>query len=301
MESDEHNRSLIEPSHSKGNLLLASMQGLNKLTSRFLRKTGKDGYTEMTEEILSRIDESNESGLFEESSVEMISNVFEFNALEARDVMTHRVDIVALKANSKIEDVIYLALDEGFSRIPIYKKTIDDIDGIIIAKDLLSLIGKPDYNSYELKSFVREVPFIPESCSCNFALKKLIGTNSGMAVLVDEYGGTAGIVTLEDLIEAIVGNISDEHDNDSAQIKKIGKNTYEIDGNADPDDVLELFGHSLPDDHEYDTMTGLITDLTGCVPELSEIGLRVNYEDICFIIKEVKKNRIGKIVATLAR
>ncbi|MDR1753539.1 MAG: hemolysin family protein [Eubacterium sp.] len=298
MESDGRKRDK-QKRGAAANIFLAPVHGLNKLTTSILRKKGKEGYGSVTEDdILTMVDAGNESGLFEESSVEMINNVFEFSDLEAGDVMTHRINIVGLDIGASIDDVIYLALDEGFSRIPIYEKTVDKILGIIIVKDLLCLIGNDDYKSFTIKDFLRETAYIPESCSCIDTFKYLTGRKSGIAVVVDEYGGTAGIVTLEDLIEAIMGNIQDEYDEESAEIKKIGKETYEIDGETDPEDVLELFGYELPSDHEYDTIAGFVTDLLGHIPENVDSPEHVDYKDVRFVVKEVEDNRISKIVAT---
>lgn len=277
-------------------ILLLPLTGLNRLLSGLLKKALKDGYKDVTEdEILSMVDKGNESGLFEEASVEMINNVFEFDDLKAEDVMTHRINVFGVDVKTKLDDIIYLALDKGFSRIPVYEDSIDSIIGIIIVKDLLCLIGNDNCKEFNAKDFLRDAVYIPISCSCADTFKFLNNMKSGMAVVVDEYGGTAGVVTLEDLIEAIVGNIQDEYDEESTEIRKIGDGKYEIDGETDPEEVLELFGYELPEDHEYDTIAGFVTDLLGYIPE--EGTPYADYKDIRLIVKEVKDNCIGRIVA----
>ena len=211
--------------------------------------------------------------------------------------MTHRVNMAAVDENASVDDVVYLALEEGFSRIPVFRESVDDIVGIIIVKDLLCLIGKENPESYRAKDFIRDVIFLPESCPCDEAFKQLTETKSGIAVAVDEYGGTAGIITAEDLIESVMGNIQDEYDDEEVKIKSIGKDKYQIDGETDPEDVLELFGYCLPEDHEYDTIAGFVTDLLGYIPEDTEKTPHVDYEDVRFVVTEVSDNCISRIIA----
>ncbi len=281
-----------------GEVLLSPLILLNKGLSALLGAALGSKYEKVSEDdILSMVDAGNENGTIEDSSVEMINNVFEFIDLTASDVMTHRINIEGVEVNENLEDLIYLALDKGFSRIPVFEKTIDHIIGIILVKDLLCLVGKKDISGYTVREFLRDVVFIPESCSCSDTFKYLTNLKSGMAVVVDEYGGTAGIVTLEDIIESVMGNIEDEYDEEAASIRKIGNEKYELDGEADPDDVLELFGYTLPEDHEYDTIAGFVTDLLGYIPEPQEENVHVDYNDICFIVSQIGENCIDKIIA----
>ncbi len=280
-------------------IILSPLVLLNKGLTFILKKAIGDGYgVEVTEDdILSMVDAGNESGAIEDQSVEMINNVFEYNELCAADVMTHRVNIVAVDVKESLDNIIYIALEEGFSRMPVYEGSIDKIIGIIIVKDLLCLIGSKNLDDFNLRDFIREGVFIPEKCSCNDTFKFLTGMKTGMAVVVDEYGGTAGIVTLEDIIESVMGNIQDEYDDEDALVKKIGNEKYEINGEADPEEVLELFGYSLPEDHEYDTISGFVTDLLGYLPENITNTPHVDYRDIRFVIINMDDNCIDKIIA----
>jgi len=294
MESDEQRK----PKKTAARIFLAPLIGLNKLLTALLRKALGEGYGQVTEDtILSMVDAGEESGSIEEESAEMISNVFEFDDMNAGDVMTHRVNIIAVEAGAKLDDIIYIALDEGFSRIPVYKGSIDKIIGIIIVKDLLCLVGGDKHLSFDINDYLREVIFIPESCSCRDAFNMLNAEKTGMAVVIDEYGGTAGILTQEDLIEAVMGSIQDEYDEEDDEITLIGKEKYELDGDADPDDVLELFGYELPEDHEYDTIAGFVADLLGYIPEAESLPVYVDYEDIRFVVIEAEDNFITKIKA----
>lgn len=263
-----------------------------------LKKCVGDGYRVATEdEILSLVDAGGESGEIETSSVELINNIFEFGDLKAADVMTHRVNICAAEENAKTDDIIYIALEEGFSRIPVYRDSVDNIVGIIIVKDLLCLVGNDNYEKFTAKDFIRDISYVPESAYCTDVFKQLTETKSGMAVVVDEYGGTAGIITVEDLIESVMGDIRDEYDDEDIMIKNIGKGKYEIDGECDPDEVMELFGLRLPKDHDYDTVAGLVTDILGYIPENTDKKPLADYENVRFIVTRVDDNCISKVIA----
>lgn len=279
-------------------VLLSPLILLNKGLSALLHKTVGEGYGESVTEddIMSMIDAGNEDGTIEDESAEMIGNIFEFNDLCASDVMTHRVNIVAVDINETLDNLIYLALDKGFSRLPVFDGDIDKIVGIIIVKDLLCLVGEKNLDNFSLRDYIREGVYIPESCPCSDTFKLLTSQKTGMAVVVDEYGGTAGIVTLEDLIEAVMGNIQDEYDDETAMIKKIGKEKYEINGEADPDEVMELFGLSLPDEHDYDTISGFVTNLLGYLPEDVTNPPHVDYENVRFVVVEVCDNCIERLI-----
>ncbi|MDR2532878.1 MAG: CBS domain-containing protein [Oscillospiraceae bacterium] len=293
----------MEPDRQKpkkaAKIFFAPLIGLNWLLAALLEKAlGEDYGGGVTgDDILRVVDAGEESGAIEEDSAEMISNVFEFDEMKVSDVMTHRVNIVGVEAGTKLDDIIYIALDEGFSRIPVYKGSIDKIIGIIIVKDLLCLVGGDRHLNFGINDFLREVIFIPESCPCRDAFNELTAKKTGMAVVVDEYGGTAGILTLEDLIEAVMGNIQDEYDEEEDEITAIGKEKYEIGGETDPEDVLELFGYELPEDHEYDTIAGFVADLLGYIPEEADLPVTVDYEDVKFVVVEAEDNFITKIKA----
>lgn len=255
-------------------LLRPFTAAVSAITGGLLRLAGasedmQEAVTE--EEILMMVDAGNETGVIEESQRTMINNVFEFGDLTASDVMTHRTDIAAAEIGSSIGDVVNIAISTGFSRIPVYEDTIDRITGIINVKDLLCLIGSEDASAFELKSFMRDVCYVPESGNCDDIFKELTAKRQGLAVVLDEYGGTAGIVTTEDLVEAIVGNIRDEYDDESEDIVKISDGVYIADGTADPYKTLESIGISLPEDSDFDTISGFVISLLdGHIPTEDE-------------------------------
>ncbi|MGN1090685.1 MAG: hemolysin family protein [Huintestinicola sp.] len=248
------------------------------------------------EEILMMVDVGNESGSIESSEKEMINNVCEFHEMTVSDVMTHRTDIAAVDIDAEISDVVYTAINSGFSRIPVYSGSVDHIEGIIHVKDLLCLVGSQSADSMDVKSFLRDVEFVPESCMCDDLFKTFTAGRIQLAVAVDEYGGTAGLVTMEDLVEAIVGNIRDEYDTESDDITEISDNTWIISGNANATDTMETLGCPLPDDSGYDTMGGFITDLLGRIPEDGETP-SAEYEDMVFTVLLTEDMHILKIKA----
>ncbi len=291
-------------SHKIRRFLLGWLIALNDGTTKFLKWALGNDYRDFTEdEVLDMVDamaktagDEGDDNVIEETSAQMINNIFEFNDLTAEDVMTHRTNIVGVERNASIDDIIYLALDMGFSRIPVYDGSIDKIIGIIIVKDLLCLVGEKDLSAFNINDFLRDVIFIPEACPCSDTFQSLTSLKSGMAVVVDEYGGTAGIVTLEDIIEAVMGNIQDEYDDEKTEIVKIGEDQYDVIGEADPEEVFGLFGVELPEEHEYETVAGFITDKLGYIPEGDEIvPPSVDYEGIHLVALHIEDRCIIKV------
>ena len=276
--------------------LILLNKGLDKLLSKALGESYYDKDDTTQDNIMSMVDAGNEYGNLEDESAQLINNVFEFGDLVASDVMTHRKNIVGVEINSSLDDIVYIALEKGFSRIPVFKDSIDAIVGIIIVKDLLCLVGNNNKDNLKIDDFLREAVYVPESCSCSDAFKFLTNLKSGMGVVIDEYGGTAGIITLEDIIESIMGNIEDEYDEERELIIRRSGGAYEIDGEADPEEVLELFGYELEDNHEYDTIAGFVNDLLGYIPEEEGEHPKVRYKDIIFKVIEVHDNCISKLI-----
>ena len=288
--------------HKAAKVLLAPLVWLDKGISAILKKALGANYADVTEDevrdLVDALAKDDDEDSIEENSAQMINNIFEFDNLTAADVMTHRTSIVGVDISSiTLDDLIYLALDLGFSRIPVYEGSVDKIIGIIIVKDLLCLIGKEDLSDFDIRGFLRDVSFIPEACPCPDVFKTMTALKAGMAVVVDEYGGTAGIITLEDIIEAIVGNIQDEYDDEKQLIIKVAENIYDADGEANPEDVFELFGIELPEDHEYETLSGFITDKLGYIPESAELTPppAVEYEGIKLVVTHIEDRSILKI------
>lgn len=249
------------------------------------------------EEILMMVDAVNETGGIEEAQAEMISNIFEFDDLEVHEIMTHRTEVSALPIDSTIEQAARLVIGEGFSRIPVYDGSIDKVCGVVFAKDLLRSAIDGD-SSGQIKELVREIKYVPENCRCDDLLQEFTSSKTQIAVVVDEYGGTAGIVTMEDLLEAIVGSIQDEYDNEIPDIQEITPNTFDILGKADLDEVMEQLGCQIPEDQDNDTIGGFVTELLGHIPEEGE-SATARWQNISFSVIRVSGRSIEKLRAVI--
>ena len=254
----------------------------------------KESSTE--EEIKQLVDE--DQGELEVSQREMINNIFEFDDITAGDIMTHRTDIAAVPDDGSLYDVVNLSIEEGVSRIPIYHEDLDDILGIIYVKDLLKFIGKEISKSEKLSDYIREPLYVPESIACGKLFAKMTESRIQLAIVVDEYGGTAGLVTLEDIIEELVGDIEDEYDEEEESISRIDDKTYIFEGITDIEDVEEILGTRFPEG-DYDTLAGFVISCLGFLPTKEDKDLKIEYNNITFTVLELDERRIEKIKAEI--
>lgn len=245
------------------------------------------------EEIRMMVDVGQEKGVIEDVQKEMINNIFEFDDIDVADIMTHRTDMACVDLEDTLGDAIRLSIEEGYSRIPVYEDDPDNVVGIVYIKDLLKYIGSPLPKSKGIKDVMREAYFVPESKRCGALFSEMTEKHIQMAIVVDEYGGTAGLVTLEDIVEAIVGNIQDEYDNEDEEISKINETTFTMDGITDLEEVEEQLGIRFPKD-DYDTLGGFIISRLGFLPQDGEMNV-VEYENIRFTVLGVEDRRIDKV------
>ena len=252
------------------------------------------------EEIRMMVDVGNEEGSIEKDEADMIDNIFEFDDITVEDVMTHRTDVAAVENTATVMDVIRLAIDEGFSRIPVYREDIDDIIGIVYAKDMLRCINEtPDEMSQQsITSFIRPAIFVPESNRCSDLFKTFKEKKTQMAIVVDEYGGTSGVVTMEDLLESIVGNMEDEYDQEEEEYQKVSDNIFILDGSMSIEDVEELLGCNIGPEEDYDTLSGLITDKLDRIPAKDEHPV-VRINNVEFTVLDTEERRIAKLRADI--
>ena len=246
------------------------------------------------EEIRMMVDVGEEKGVIENLQKEMINNIFEFDDIDVSDIMTHRTDMVAVEDTDTLKDVVELSIEHGYSRIPVYHEDQDNIIGIVYIKDLLKYISTDNFpESDSPKDYMRDAYYVPFSKSCGSLFDEMTEKRVQMAVVVDEYGGTAGIVTLEDLIEAIVGNIQDEYDNEEEEIVEESENIFTIDGTAYIEEVNELVGDIIPEG-DYDTLGGFLISNLGFLPK-NEDKNEIQFENLKFTILNVEERRIGKV------
>jgi putative hemolysin len=242
------------------------------------------------EEIKTLVDAGEEEGVIQEEEKEMIYSIFELGDTLAREVMVPRIDVVALEVNTPMLEAMDTIMDAGHSRIPVYAETIDNVLGVLYAKDLLPYLrqGRSDV---PLKKILREAYFIPETKRASDLLPDLQQRRVHMAVVVDEYGGTAGLVTIEDLVEEIVGEIQDEYDAEEPFVEFVNDNEYIFDARVDLDDLNRLMNVELPTE-DSDTLGGFIYTELGKVPA---IGDRVAFGDMGFTVESVAGRRIKKV------
>ena len=244
------------------------------------------------EEIRILVDAGEEKGVIEEIQKEMINNIFDFDDISVSDVMTHRTEIEAVEITDKIEDVVKLSCENGYSRIPVYEDELDNIRGIIYVKDLLPYVGKTIPSGKKLSKLMRDAEFVPESKRCGDLFAEMTEKRVQMMFVADEYGAVSGLVTIEDLLEAIVGNIQDEYDDEEEDIVKVNDTTFNFDGTTDIEEVEETLGIDIPDG-EFDTLGGLIMSELGRMPEEKD---EIIYEGHKFLVEEMDERRIDRVI-----
>ncbi|WP_055665876.1 hemolysin family protein [Desnuesiella massiliensis] len=247
------------------------------------------------EEIRMMIDVGEENGVLNQTEKEMIDGIFEFDDTLAREVMTPRIDVFAIDINTPIEKIVEDISSEQYSRVPVYEYDIDNVIGILYMKDLFPRVIKGDLDEKVLRNILRPAYFVPETKNIDTLFRELQLNNSHIAILIDEYGGFSGIVTIEDLIEEIVGNIFDEYDEiENEDIVKIDQNTYVVGGLIPIDDINETLHLKLPSEN-HDTIGGFVVDLLGTIPKDSDNPL-IEYENITFKIEKVEEKRIEELI-----
>lgn len=245
------------------------------------------------EELKMLIDESEENGAIKQEEKEMIHNIFEFNDITVYEVMTHRTDVYAIEINSDINDIIKDLDDYKYSRIPVYEETIDNIKGILFVKDLLKYLHAK--KTVKIKNIIREAYFVSENKPINELFKNLQKSKMQMAIVVDEYGGTAGIVTMEDLLEEIVGNIFDEYDEIENDYTKIDDNTFLINGNVSINNLKKILQTDIPEG-EYETLSGYLINILGRLPKERENTI-IETKQVNYKIEKCEDKRIVLVKA----
>lgn len=236
-----------------------------------------------------------EQGTIEEEEHDLIHGIVAFKTVTAREVMTPRVDIVAVSLDTTFDELISIINDCGHSRLPLYENSLDKILGIIYSKDLLPFLKSPELRkTISLKSICREALFIPETKMINHLLHEFQEKNMHIGIVVDEYGGTAGLISLEDILEEIVGEIHDEYDQEETEITKINENSYMVLGKVSVDELNELLDHDFSSESDdYDTVGGFIFNQAGIIPKQ---GFHFTLSNYKFTVKEVSNNRVNKVL-----
>ena len=246
------------------------------------------------EEIKMLVDQGEEKGTIKEEERELINNVFEFNDITVSEIMRHRKDIFAVDINISLNELLEELSDEEYrySRIPVYDETIDEIKGILYVKDVLKNINK---KNFKVKNVVKEAYFVSQNRLINEVFRELQKNKKQIAIILDEYGGTAGLVTMEDILEELVGDIYDEYDKEELEYEKIDDNTYILSGSMTIYDVNKLLNANIPEG-DYDTISGFLQDKLGRIPEDEEKPI-IETKEVTYKIEEYEDKRILKIKA----
>ena len=242
----------------------------------------------MEEEILSIVEENHEQGVIEDNEAEMISNIFEFSGKVAKDVMTNRQKVCAMELPMTVSQALHFALDNQFSRYPVYEEDIDNIRGMVHLRGLMeSYLEHPDA---PLEDILDEAKFIHPTYDIGKLLEDMQRDKVHMSIVVDEYGQTDGVVTMEDIIEEIVGNISDEYDETTVEMKEISDGTYVMKGDAELVDISDALGIEFPDE-DIDTLNGFLLYKLGHLPKEDE-KIEIRHGDYVFVPTRIKDNMI---------
>jgi magnesium and cobalt exporter, CNNM family len=253
-----------------------------------------------TEELKILVERGGEQGILEAEEEQMIHAVIELGDQRIHEVMVPRIAMISLPSTASYEEAIDLVVDEGHSRVPVYEATVDEIVGILYAKDLLPFLKATAGERPTLRSILRTPVFVPESMSVDDLLHEFQRRKVHIAIVLDEYGGTAGLVTIEDLLEEIVGEIQDEYDEEEPLIVRLSDDEARVDGRADVDDLSELFDFqvALEDADEYDTVGGLIYHRIGGVPKP---GDQIEVDGLRLTVETTDGRRVGKVLVARTR
>ncbi|NCO23551.1 MAG: hemolysin [Candidatus Infernicultor aquiphilus] len=267
---------------------------INALYYFYDKKRVKEKKEITEEDLITLINVGKDEGVIEEEEKKMIRNIFEFGDTMVKEVMVPRVDMACISSNAKLDSILNLIKKIGHSRTPVYKETIDNIIGILYTKDLLAVYEQwyKSKEKFDLKKIIRRAYFVPENKKIDDLLDIFQRDKIQIAIAIDEYGGTAGLVTMEDVVEEIVGEIIDEYDKETKLYEIIDNNTVIADGIISIDKINELLNIEIPE-NDFETLGGFIYDLIGRVPNKNET---IAYKNIQITIEQVVKNRIIRVI-----
>ena len=268
-------------------------QGFNLVTDLIMKvlPLKKEKIFDSEEELKMLAELGEEEGTLQEEESDMIQSIFDFKGKTVGEIITPRVDIVSLKSDESIDKAMDTIAERQFSKIPIYKDTIDNIKGILYAKDIIPYLmgSRPNIN---LQTLAREPFFIPETKPIDDLMKEFKSRKTSIAIIVDEWGGTEGLVTLEDVVEEVVGEIRDPYDQEESDVLKQPDGSFIVDGSITIYDLEEETDIKFPEERDYDTLAGFILDTLTDIPK---IGEHIDFQNMVFTVQTVENNRIGKV------
>ncbi len=244
------------------------------------------------EELRTLVDFGQEKGTLQEDEKDMIHSIFEFGETTVKEIMVPRIDMICVSLDAQLKDLLELTQKFAHSRIPAYQDRVDNITGIIYAKDLLPFINKPESENFSVAKMARPAYFVPEQKKIDELLKEFQAERIHMAIVIDEYGGTAGLVTLEDIIEEIVGEIQDEYDTEPAMFSRVSENEFIVDGGMSLEEINDELELDLPTEEDVETLAGFLFGLFGSVPKEKQAAAYNGYE---FIVEKIIRRRIKQV------
>lgn len=291
----------VSPITAFGRLMRPFTALLNISTNLVLKLLGipeqREAKSVTEEEIRMMVDVSTEGGNIEASEKTMITNIFELNDKEVSEIMTHRVNVAALDVDSSFDDAVKMAIEEGYTRVPVYADHIDNIIGILNVKDLIPFYAKENRTDFNLRTLLRDPYFTPETKHVDALFREMQQNRVSIAIVIDEYGGVSGIISMEDLVEEIVGNIQDEFDDELSEVTLNADGSYTIDGLCELHNLEQaIAAFSVPDeeDFDYDTIAGLVLHQLDRIPDENERP-EVWYKNYRFQVLSMDDRRIASV------
>jgi CBS domain containing-hemolysin-like protein len=271
---------------------------LNAASSVILKALGielsqSDQRVHSAEELEIMVSEGAKSGVLNKTEQKMLENIFEFSDTTVREVMVPRTEVVGLNLNISRDKLVSIVTEEGYSRLPVYKDSLDNIVGVIYTKDLLTLFEHRDL--IVLQDVLRPAYFVPESAKISKLLRDLQTQKLHMAIVIDEFGGTQGLVTMEDILEEIVGEIHDEYDEIVKEVEQSPDGSALVDARIDIKVFNDRFNSAVPEDPEYETLNGFLYKITGKIPEIKE---EIRYDNLLFTVLKKSQRRIRQVKVT---
>lgn len=261
-----------------------------------------DDEDELTEEVLSIVDEHDTEGRFNSAQRQLIEAAVEFGSATTGEIMTPRTDVVGIDVDASLPEIRATILERGFSRYPVYEQTIDHIAGVLYAKDLIKFVGQPGGTStsdtgadaFDLRSSLREAMLVPETKPVQALLAEFKARQVHIAIVLDEYGGTAGLVTIEDVIEELVGDIQDEYELSEKvpELQHVDDNVADVDARMHVDDLNDALRLKLPEDEDYDTVGGFVFSTLGHIPTVGEV---VEFDNVRLTVTEAERTRVSRV------
>lgn len=283
---------LLRPCLTLFRPVAGALHALDPVVRRVTGGTGERTAEAVSEEIISVMQEHQPEGTVDEVQKDMIEAVVDFPAITVDEIMTPRTDVHGIDASAGLEQVKQLILHNGHSRHPVYEKTIDHVVGVLYAKDLIRLIGETE--PFNLREVMRDALMVPETKSVRDLLAEFKARNVHIAIVLDEYGGTAGLITIEDILEEIVGDIRDEYETkeESPTILRVDDDTVEVDGRVHVDVVNDELDLELPEDRDYDTVGGFVFSTLGHIPARGE---RFSYKNAQITVIEAERTKVKRV------